>query len=298
VIRHPSADPVEAFDGLVTAANDGSAPAPGADAASGSHSSPTTADAGPEHRDGWSRNRLSAAVAAIRGNHARPAGERPLADEIGFFATIGARRDIPHGVALARRGTTTGEVHLVERGAVALVEEHDGRRPIVAFAVRREFCGSVPALLHEPEPWDAVAVMDTSVITVPAARFSAAVQDHWVDRWTTRTLAWLAAVGARMEDIDGRDLDAQAAALLLRHPGEFPVEVCRRAISDLLDIDDAMTRRIVDDLERRGAVRVVGSRISVARPDILRDVVAVGRSGPRRRGSRAVGRRRAVAPTA
>jgi len=181
VTRHPSADPAEAFDGLVTAANDG--PGPGAGAASGSHTSPTRTDAGPEHRDGWSRNRLSAAVAAIRGNQARPAGDRPLADEIEFFATIGARRNIPHGVALARRGTTTGEVHLVERGALALVDEHDGRRPIVAFAVRREFCGSVPALLHEPEPWDAVAVMDTSVITMPAARFSAAVQDRWVDRW-------------------------------------------------------------------------------------------------------------------
>ena len=254
---------------------------------SGSDTSLTRTDAESEHRGGWSRNRLSAAVAAIRGDHAPPAGGRPLPDEIEFFATIGRRRDIPHGVALARRGTTTGEVHLVERGALALVDEHDGRRPIVAFAVRREFCGSVPALLHEPEPWDAVAVMDSSVITMPAARFSAAVHDRWVDRWTTRTLAWLAAVGARIADIDGRDLDAQAAALLLRHPGEFPVEVCRRAISDLLDIDDATTRRIVDDLEQRGAVRVIGSRISVARPDILRDVVAVGRPGPQPRGTSA-----------
>ena len=266
-------------------------------AVSGPHSSLTRTDAETGYRGGWSRTRLSAAVAAIRGDHAHAADNRPLPDEIELFATIGRRRDIPRGVALARRGTPTGEVHLVDRGALALIGEHDGRRPIVAFALRREVCGSVPALLREPAPWDAVTVMDSSVITMPAASFSAAVHDRWVDRWTTRTLAWLAEVGARIADIDGRDLDAQVAALLLRHPGEFPVDLCRRTISDLLDIDDVTTRHIVNDLEQRGAVRVIGGRISVARPDILREAVAVGRPGPRN-GTRAVGRRsRATAPT-
>ena len=296
-MHRPSAGHVEPLDRPVTVERERSASARSADAVSGSHTSSARTDAEPDSRRAWSRNRLSAAVSAVRGGRAHAAGERPLPDEIEFFATIGHRRDVPSGSALARRGTTTDEVHLVERGGLALVGEHDGRRPIVAFAVRREVCGSVPALLREPAPWDAVAVMDSSVITMPAARFSAEVRDRWVDRWTTRTLAWLAVVGARMADIDGRDLDAQAAALLLRHPGEFPVELCRRTISDLLDIDDTTTRRIVEDLEQRGAVRITGSRISVARPDVLRDVIAMGRSESRRKRSRAVGRR-APAPTA
>ncbi|MPZ78905.1 MAG: cyclic nucleotide-binding domain-containing protein [Actinophytocola sp.] len=202
------------------------------------------------------------------------ASEQPLGDEVAFFADMGSRRDVRAGVALVRRGTPVREVHLVERGAVAVLGDHGGRRPILAFALRRELCCAIPALLHEAAPWDAVAVTDASVITVPTDVFTAAVRERWVDRWTTRTMTWLAAVGACVAHLDESDPDAQVAALLLRTRGERAEEPCRRTIADLLDLDDATIRGVLDHLELLGAIRLAGGHISVARPEILRGAVA------------------------
>jgi CRP-like cAMP-binding protein len=171
------------------------------------------------------------------------------------------------------------QVDLVERGAVAVIGDYRGRRPILAFALRHELCCAVPALLHEPVPWDAVAVTDAAVITVPADVFTAAVRERWVDRWTTRTLAWLAEVGAGVAVLEEPDPAAQVAALLLRSRGEVSADLCRQTIADLLDLDDATIRDVLGRLELLGAVRLSGGRISVARPEILRGaVVGIHRS--------------------
>jgi CRP-like cAMP-binding protein len=237
--------------------------------------------AGARQHSSWSKARLSAAVAATRPGRGRAAIDQPLGDEIEFFAAVGTRHEVPSGVALVRRGRAMDEVCLVQRGAVAVIGEHSGRRPILSFAVRSEFCCAVPALLREPAPWDAITVVGSSVITVPTAHFTAAVRERWVDRWSTRTLSWLAEIGARTADLDEGDLTGQTAALLLRHHGELSVDLCSRTIADLLDVDDEAIRPILRELERRGAVRVAGGRVSIAQPEILQTTVAAARQGPR-----------------
>lgn len=221
----------------------------------------------------WSPARLSAAVSAIRCRPGPVASEQPFDDEVAFFAAMGNRRDVRAGAALVHRGSSAPEVHLVERGAIAVLGDHGGRRPILAFALRRELCYAIPALLHEA-PWDAVAVTDATVITVPTDVFTAAVREYWVDRWTTRTMTWLAAVGARVADLDVPDPAAQVAALLLHIRGEFAAEPGRRTIADLLDLDDATVRCVLDHLELVGAVRLSAGRISVAGPEVLRGAAA------------------------
>lgn len=240
---------------------------------------PFEADASGRHRVAWSQARLSAAVSATRCRRERVASEQPLDDEVEFFLAVGIRRDVPAGVALVHRSTPMHEVHLVERGAVAVIGDYRGRRPILAFALRDELCCAVPALLHEAVPWDAVAVTDAAVITVPTDVFTAAVRERWVDRWTTRTLAWLAEVGACVANLDEPDPAAQVAALLLRSRGEVSADLCRRAIADLLDLDDATVRDVLGRLELLGAVHLSGGHISVVRPEILRGaVVGIHRS--------------------
>lgn len=243
--------------------------------------------AGREQRAGWSKARLSAAVAVNRCGRKPVPSEQPLRDEVEFFADVGTRRDVRTGAALARRGSTVREVHLVERGALAVTGEHGGRSPILAFALRGDLCCAVPVLLHESTPWDAVAVMDSSVIAVPADAFSEAVGDRWVDRWSTRTLAWLAEVGTRMADLDQPDPKAQVAALLLRFRGSHSEDLCRRAIADLLDLDDASARSVLSDFERVGAVRNVGGHLSVVRADLLRATITAASRPQRRIRSRA-----------
>lgn len=235
---------------------------------------------GARRRSPWSTARLSAVVAATRVDGENVGAGQPLRDEIDFFTAMGTRQEVPSGVALVRRGTVMGDVHLVQRGAVAVLGHEGGRRPILALALRRELCGAIPALLPEPAPWDAVTVMESSVVTVPAVAFAAAVQERWADRWSSRILSWLAEVGARVADLEGRDVDAQVAAVLLRHHGEMGVDICRRTIADLLDLDVEVVRPVLAEFVRLGAVSITDGRISVAHGEILRAALGAADGAP------------------
>jgi len=224
----------------------------------------------------WSPARLSAAVAAARPPGGRVPVDRLLGDELEFFGSIGVRRELSRGDTLIHGGEKVCEVHLIVGGAVAVLLARDGRRPILGFRMPDELCCAVPALLREPAVWDVVTVTASSVITVPAALFSAAVRDRWVDRWSTRSLSWLAAMGARSADLDC-DLNGQVAALLLRHRQEIPVAVCRQTLADLLDADEGTIGLLLLDFERLGAVRVKAGRITVTQVEILKSTVAAAR---------------------
>ncbi len=238
---------------------------------------------GTRYSRAWSSDRLSAAVAATQLPGGRTAIERPLGDELEFFASIGVRRDLAHGVTIVHGGEAIREVHLIVRGAVAVVGDRGERRPILGFKMPNHLCGPVPVLLHEPALWDSVTVMGSTVLSVPAARFSAEVHDRWVDRWSTRSLSWLAAMGARSADLDC-DLTGQAAALLLRHREEMPVALCRRTLVDLLDADERAIERILRGFERVGTVRMTDGRIAVTQVEILRATVAAARRASTRDG--------------
>jgi CRP-like cAMP-binding protein len=231
---------------------------------------------GIRYRRAWSPTRLSAAVAAARPPGARAPVDRLLDDELEFFASIGVRSDLAHGTTLIDRGQQIQEVHLIVQGAAAVVSDRFGRRPILGFTLPNELCCPVPVLLHEPALWGAVTVTDSTVVTVRAAHFSAAVRDRWVDRWSTRSLSWLAAMGARSADLDC-DLTGQTGALLLRHRWELPVAVCRQTIADLLDADEQSIEAVLFQFERLGAVRLRGGRIAVTRVETLKSTVAAAR---------------------
>lgn len=232
--------------------------------------------AGIRYRRAWSPARLSAAVAAARPPGARAPSDRLLDDELEFFSSTGVRSDVSYGTTLIDAGHKLQEVHLILRGAAAVVSDRGGRRPILGFTRPNELCCPVPVLLREPALWGAVTVTDSSVITVGAARFAAAVRDRWAARWSTRSLSWLAAMGARSADLDC-DLTGQTAALLLRHRGELPTALCRQTIADVLDADEQSIDGILFHFERLGAVRLRGDRIAVTRVDTLRSTVAAAR---------------------
>jgi CRP-like cAMP-binding protein len=233
-------------------------------------------EASVRYRRAWSLARLSAGVSAARPPGLRVPIDRLLGDEIEFLTSIGARRELTHGITLIHGGEKIREVHLIVRGAAAVAIDREERRPILGFRMPNELCGAVPALLREPAVWNVVTVTGSSVITVPAARFSAAVRERWVDRWSTRSLSWLAAMGARIADLDC-DLTGQVAALLLRHRREIPLALCRQAIADLLDAEEATIGLILLDFQQLGAVRLRGGRIAVTQVEILKSTVASAR---------------------
>lgn len=227
----------------------------------------------------WSARRLSAAIAATR--HRSHGSRRALHDEIEFFTAHGAERRVASGTSIVHSGRRVGEVHLIRDGAFAVMNRMGDRWPILDIAVPDEICCPLSLFLGEPAPWEAVAVVDSSVVSMPADRFCAAVRDRWTDRWSTRTLNMLAEIGARVADLDARDLAGQAAALLLRLHGETSVVLCRETMCDLLDVDPGTATRVIAEFERLGAVELTGDRIRVSDAKVLHSTVSAARSASR-----------------
>jgi len=227
-------------------------------------------------RGTWSPARLSAAVAITRPSRVATPFSELLCDELEFFKAVGTSEDVGPGVAFMRRGESVHDVYLVVRGAIAaVVSDTAGRRPIVAFALKDEVCCAIPALLHEPLPWDGVTVAASSLLAIPAERFNDAVRDRWADRWATRALWWLTEFGARANEIDEANLANEVAALLLRHRAPNGIEGCSSALADVLDVDDDAIEQVLAYLRRLGAIQTTNSGvIRVTQPDKLHNLVA------------------------
>jgi CRP-like cAMP-binding protein len=222
---------------------------------------------------------LAAAVALTRPARAATPFNELLSDELEFLTAIGTRHDVRHGVLFVRRGEPTLNVYLVARGAVAtVVRESAGRRPIAGFALPNEMCCAIPALLDEPAPWDGITVADSSLISIPADRFNAAVRDSWTDRWATRALWWLTEFGARANEFDGTDLSTEVAALLLRHRSLHCIEHCATALADVLDVDSDAVEQVLSQLQRYAAIQLASSGVvRVAQPDRLYGIATAAR---------------------
>lgn len=236
-------------------------------------------DADRRCKDAWSPARLAAAVAVTRPARSATPFNDLLDDELELFTTIGTHHDVRHGVVFIRRGEPVRDVFLITRGAVAaVVSECIGRRPIVSFALPDEVCCAIPALLDEPAAWDGVTVADSSLISIPADRFNAAVGEQWTDRWATRALWWLVEFGARANEFDGTDLSSEVAALLLRHRNPHGIGICISALADVLDVDEDAIERVLVDLRRYGAIGLAANGVvSVTRADRLHGAVTAAR---------------------
>jgi hypothetical protein len=110
-------------------------------------------DVGVRYRRARSQARLPAAVAAAPPPGGRAPIDGPLSDEIELFTSIGAQRDLSRGVTLIHGGENVGEVHLILRGAVAVLSDRDERRPKRGFTVPDAMCCPVPVLPREPALW-------------------------------------------------------------------------------------------------------------------------------------------------
>jgi CRP-like cAMP-binding protein len=183
---------------------------------------------------------------------------RLLNDELDFFNEIGTRHDVQRGTVLVRHGEPVRRVHLVEQGTVAVFSRVDRRRPISAFALPSEVCGAMPALLGGRAESDDVALTNTSVITVRAEQFTAAVRwNEWADRWATRVLWWLAEFGARAAARDTTGLAGEVAVLLRRHRDNRGIQ--GRALADVLDVDVETVESVLAEFGRTGATAAVAA---------------------------------------
>lgn len=106
-------------------------------------------------------SRLGSWLACCLGRGTRaPIGEKDVAE---LVAEVGEERHTA-GSFVFREGEAAAQVHIIREGSIELSREINGRRVTVQVLRPGDVFGDVPLLLGEPEPFDARAVVDSTVL--------------------------------------------------------------------------------------------------------------------------------------
>ncbi len=202
------------------------------------------------------QSRLAAWIAMCLGRGARaPISELDaglLADEVGeqFFAG---------GTFVFRQGEDAAQVHIIRSGSVELSQMSRGRRVTVQVLVPGDVFGDVPMLLGEPEPFDARAVVDSTVLSIdqPTLFGLLSSRPQLARRWMISLAGRMSGLQQRLVDVLAGGIEAQLASMLLRQADEHGrVAMPQAQLASLLGVQRTSVQRVLKQLAEAGLIEV------------------------------------------
>lgn len=173
-----------------------------------------------------------------------------LANEMGEQAYAG-------GTFVFRHGDSAARVHVVRSGSVELSRVVNGRRVTLQLLRPGDVFGDVPALLGQPEPFDARAVEDCSVLSMEAPALFELLQTRPLvaRRWFVSLAERMAGLQDRLVDLLASGLESQLASVLLREAGaDDIVSLTHGQLAELLGVPRSSVQRVLKSLEAAGLV--------------------------------------------
>lgn len=212
------------------------------------------------------RNRLSQVATWLacclgRGSRA-PIGEDDIAvlvAEVGEQAHAG-------GTFVFREGDAAARIHILRAGQVELSRLIGGRRVVLQILRPGDVFGDVPALLGEPEPFDARAVTDSSLLSLDTAELFRllATRPRLTHRWMVSLAERMSGLQTRLIDLLAGGLEAQVATYLLRAAGSTGlVEISQAQLASMLGAQRTSVQRVLKNLEDAGLVEVGYRRVEL-----------------------------------
>jgi CRP-like cAMP-binding protein len=171
--------------------------------------------------------------------------------ELGALVTRGHQHRIAGGGYLFRQGEHLDHVYIIREGLVALGRRAGTRRAVLLLLHDGDITGDVPLLAGAPAPFDAVAVTDTTFVTIPAPVFLASLEQNpgFAHRWVLSMGGRLAAWQARLQGLLAGDLRAQVASLLLHEASTTPtIHLTQQLIANLLGARRTSVNRVLQGL--------------------------------------------------
>lgn len=182
----------------------------------------------------------------------------------------------PAGATLFREGQAPSRIHIVRTGAVELSCELKGRRVGLQIVHPGDVIGDAPVFLRRTEPFDAVALKDSVVLSIDSVDFHRLLEQRSALAWR-----WLLSVSERMAGYQARivelltgGLDAQIAAVLVRRAEDGVVRLSQTSLAELVGGQRTSVNRVLKRLEARKLVRVGYAQVEIL--DEARLTVAAG----------------------
>ena len=183
-----------------------------------------------------------------------------LTDEMGTETVAG-------GMFVFREGDESARVHVVRTGGVELSRMLGGRRVTLQVLRPGDVFGDVPAFLGAPEPFDARAVEDSTLLSLDADALFALLQTRpaIARRWFVSMAERMAGLQSRLIDLLAGGLEAQLASVLLRHADDVgEVKITQKDLGAMLGVQRSSVQRVLKDLESAGLIELGYRRITVA----------------------------------
>lgn len=184
-----------------------------------------------------------------------PLGENDvalLAEEMGEESYAG-------GTLVFRQGAPAAKVHVLRTGTIELSRTIKGRRVTLQVLRPGDVFGDVPVFLGEPEPFDARALEDCTVLSLDAAELFQLLQTRPLvaRRWFVSLAERMAGLQSRLVDLLAGGIEAQLASILLREAdGEGRVRTTQGNLAEMLGVQRSSVQRVLKLLEAGGLVEL------------------------------------------
>jgi CRP-like cAMP-binding protein len=189
------------------------------------------------------------------------------AGDLGMLAEEMGTESVAGGMFVFREGDDSARIHVVRTGAVELSRLLGGRRVTLQVLRPGDVFGDVPAFLGAPEPFDARAVEDSTLLSLEADALFELLQTRpaIARRWFVSMAERMAGLQSRLVDLLAGGLEAQLASVLLRNAdGAGEVKITQKDLGAMLGVQRSSVQRVLKDLESAGLIELGYRRIIVA----------------------------------
>jgi CRP-like cAMP-binding protein len=170
------------------------------------------------------------------------------------------------GTYVFREGEPAAKVHIVRSGTVELSRMINGRRATLQVLRSGDVFGDVPVFLGDPEPFDARAVEDCTILALDSDALFQLLQTRPLvaRRWFVSLAERMAGLQNRLVDLLSGGLEAQLASILLREAkGQDDVRVTQGDLAGMLGVQRTSVQRVLKSLEAAGLIKLHYRRVEL-----------------------------------
>lgn len=191
----------------------------------------------------------------------------PLGDsDVALLAEEMGEESYAGGMFVFRQGTPAAKVHILRTGTVELSRMVKGRRVTLQVLRPGDVFGDVPVFLGEPEPFDARAVEDCTVLSLDAAQLFELLQTRSpvARRWFISLAERMAGLQNRLVDLLAGGIEPQLVSILLREAdGDGQVRITQSGLAGMLGVQRSSVQRVLKLLEAAGLIELGYRRIEL-----------------------------------
>ncbi len=167
-------------------------------------------------------------------------------------------------------------IHVVREGCVELSRRVGNRRVTLQMLHPGDVFGDVPALLGDPEPFDARALEDTTLLSIEVGALFELLQTRpkVARRWFVSLAERMAGLQDRLVDLLAGPLESQLASILVREADdEGVVKITQAHLAEMVGVQRSSAQRVLKTLEAAEMIALRYRKIEVLDPSGLLSLI-------------------------